>query len=308
MPAPEHIQQFLDQVKRVVLGKEEMVETIAVVLLSEGHVLIEDVPGTGKTVLSHAVAKALGLPFKRIQMTPDLLPSDLAGSNVLDVKTGQFTFHPGPLFASVVLADEINRATPKTLSAMLEAMEEGQVTVDGTTHPLPKPFLVIATQNPVEHEGVFPLPYAQVDRFAARVDLGYLTRETEMRMLADQALAHPLESVEPVMDQALLLELIAQARAVHESEAVRGYVVDLAAATRHGDGVMVGASSRGAISLSRAARARAWIHGRDHVLPDDVKALAVIVLGHRVIDATGSSRYGPDRVREVVREIPVPVP
>ncbi|MBC8514531.1 AAA family ATPase [bacterium] len=298
----------MDQVNKVVLGKKDEVALITTILLAEGHILIEDVPGTGKTVLSKALAIGLGLPFRRIQMTPDLLPSDLTGGTVLNRETGTFSFREGPLFASVVLADEINRASPKTLSAMLEGMEEGSITVDGETHVLPKPYLVMATQNPVEHEGVFPLPYAQIDRFSARIELGYLPREVETKMMEDQQLGHPIEEMKPLLSKAEVDQQIAGARALYESEVIRGYIVDLVRATRTLEGVSVGASSRGALALSRAARARAWIQGRDLVLPDDVQALAVAVLGHRILDRAGSAVDGPDRVRDLLQTIRVPVP
>ncbi len=306
MSNQKKIKSLLEKLNKVIFGKKNEIELITTVLLAEGHVLIEDVPGTGKTVLAKAVSTALGLDFKRIQMTPDLLPSDLTGSTVMKLDRSGFDFSEGPLFSSVVLADEINRASPKTLSAMLEAMEEKQITVDGTTRILPDPFLVIATQNPVEHEGVFQLPCAQLDRFAARVTLGYVSRDIEVDILNSQNTTHPLENLKPQIDSKRVKECIKEAREVHISEVIQKYIVEIVRETRK-QNTFIGASTRGAIVLSRVARSKAWVEGRDYVLPDDVKSLAIPVLAHRMIDESGSFDRSEDEIKEILSRIPAPI-
>ncbi|HXF73647.1 MAG TPA: MoxR family ATPase [Actinomycetota bacterium] len=297
-------------VERVVRGKEREIRLALVALVAEGHVLIEDVPGVGKTMLAKAIARSIDCSFRRIQFTPDLLPSDITGVNVFNQERGDFEFKPGAIFANIVLGDEINRASPKTQSALLESMEERQVTVDTVTYQLGTPFMVIATQNPIEHEGTYPLPEAQLDRFMMRLSLGYPDLEVEADILSTHGASSPLEEIEPVADAPAVAEMIAQARLVHVAPAVRRYIVDLVDATRrHGD-LYLGASPRASIMLLRAARALAASRERDYVIPDDVKELAVPVLSHRVIvtaDAMMGGRSGPQVVREVLEETPVPV-
>jgi MoxR-like ATPase len=297
-------------VERVVRGKEREIRLALVALVAEGHVLIEDVPGVGKTMLAKAIARSIDCSFRRIQFTPDLLPSDITGVNVFNQERGDFEFKPGAIFANIVLGDEINRASPKTQSALLESMEERQVTVDTVTYQLGTPFMVIATQNPIEHEGTYPLPEAQLDRFMMRLSLGYPDLEVEADILSTHGASSPLEEIEPVADAPTVAGMIAQARRVHVAPAVRRYIVDLVDATRrHGD-LYLGASPRASIMLLRAARALAASRERDYVVPDDVKELAVPVLSHRVIvtaDAMMGGRSGPQIVREVLEETPVPV-
>jgi MoxR-like ATPase len=270
-------------------------------LLSEGHVLVEDVPGVGKTVLAKALARSLELRFQRVQFTPDLLPADVTGVNVFDRPTGSFRFRPGPVFANVLLVDEINRASPKTQSALLEAMQETQVTVDGETHVLDRPFLVVATQNPVEYEGTYPLPEAQLDRFAVRMAIGYPPDAEEARMLAEQTTEPPLEHLRPVADHAELLEAIEAVRRVHVEESMNRYVVALLRHTRESRRLALGGSPRSGISLLRLAKARALTEGRDFVVPEDVQALAQPVLGHRLILAPEARATGVTAT-EVVAE------
>ena len=278
--------------------------------LAEGHVLVADVPGVGKTALARALARSLDLTFARLQFTPDLLPSDVTGVNVFDQQAAAFRFRPGPLFAHVVLVDEINRATPKTQSALLEAMQETQVTVDGETHPLARPFLVIATQNPVEYEGTFPLPEAQLDRFAVRMSVGYPPLVEEARMLAEQTTEPPLEHLRPVAGAADVRAAIVAARGVYVEESVARYVVALLRHTRASDSLALGASPRAGISLLRLAKARAAADGRDYALPDDVKALAEPVLAHRLLlspQARTVAVTPAEAVREALEHTPVPV-
>jgi len=297
-------------VERVVRGKEREIRLALVALVAEGHVLIEDVPGVGKTMLAKAIARSIDCSFRRIQFTPDLLPSDITGVNVFNQERGDFEFKPGAIFANVVLGDEINRASPKTQSALLESMEERQVTVDTVTYQLGTPFMVIATQNPIEHEGTYPLPEAQLDRFMMRLSLGYPDLEVEADILSTHGTTSPLEEIEPVADAPAVAEMIAQARRVHVAPAVRRYIVDLVDATRRHDDLYLGASPRASIMLLRAARALAASRQRDYVVPDDVKELAVPVLSHRVIvtaDAMMGGRSGAQVVREVLEQTPVPV-
>ena len=268
-------------------------------LLAEGHVLVEDVPGVGKTVLAKALARSLELSFHRVQFTPDLLPADVTGVNVFDRQSGAFRFRPGPVFANVVLVDEINRASPKTQSALLEAMQETQVTVDGATHALERPFLVIATQNPIEYEGTYPLPEAQLDRFAVRMTIGYPPHADEARMLAEQTTEPPLDHLEPVATREELSAAIDAARAVHVEEALNRYVVAILRHTRANDRIALGGSPRSGIALLSLAKARALVDGRDFVVPDDVRALAVSVLAHRLILAPEARATGVT-VEEVV--------
>jgi MoxR-like ATPase len=279
-------------------------------LLAEGHVLVEDVPGVGKTVLAKALARSLELSFHRVQFTPDLLPADVTGVNVYDRQSGAFRFRPGPVFASVLLVDEINRASPKTQSALLEAMQETQVTVDGTTHALERPFLVIATQNPVEYEGTFPLPEAQLDRFAVRMTIGYPPQAYEARMLAEQTTSPPLDHLRPVAGHAEVLAAIAAARQVHVESSVTQYIVSLLRHTRAASRLALGASPRSGIALLSLAKARALVEGRSFVLPEDVQALLVSVLAHRLIlapEARATGVTADELVSAALDETPVPL-
>ena len=294
-------------VERVIVGKSREVRLTLVALLCRGHLLIEDVPGTGKTMLAKAVARSLGCSFRRIQFTPDLLPSDVTGLSIYNQKTQEFEFRPGPIMAQVVLADEINRATPKTQSALLESMEEHQATIDGTTYQMPEPFLVIATQNPIEYEGTFALPEAQLDRFMLRIRLGYPSLADEQTILEEQKITHPLEDLREVLDVADLMALQAAVREVFVDPSVADYIVRLVNATRTHPDVYLGASPRGSLALYRTGQALAALAGRDYVIPDDIKALAEAALAHRLIIKTSSSMHDIDP-RQVVAELLNSVP
>ena len=296
-------------VQTVISGKPETVRLALTVLLAGGHLLIEDVPGVGKTMLAKSLARALGCSVRRIQFTPDLLPGDVVGVSVFNRETRDFEFKPGAVFANIVVGDEINRASPKTQSALLECMEEGQVTVDGTTYLLGRPFMVLATQNPAEMEGTYPLPEAQRDRFMARVHMGYPDRGAEIAMLQSHGAADPLEEVSAVTDAGEVRDMIAAVREVYVSPAIDAYVVDLVGATRSHPQVRLGASPRAALHLLRASRASAALSGRAHVLPDDVQRLAAPVLAHRLVLTTDAhlARTGPeDIVAEIVARVPLP--
>lgn len=275
--------KVIDNVETVIVGKRKAIELFMVALLCEGHVLIEDVPGTGKTMLARAIAASLGGAFKRVQCTPDLLPNDVTGVSVFNQKNGEFEFRPGPVFVNILLTDEINRATPRTQSALLEAMQEQQVTVDGITHPLPRPFLVIATQNPVEYEGTFVLPEAQLDRFLMRISVGYPSHEDEKLILTNLQREHPISKIKQVVDGLLLPELQRQVWEVHVDETIQDYIVRLVAATRDNSDVALGGSPRASLALFKTAQALAALSGRDHVIPDDVKYLVPFTLAHRLI-------------------------
>ncbi|MGB3304715.1 MAG: MoxR family ATPase [Thermomicrobiales bacterium] len=303
------VETTTDNVERVIIGKRHEVELVLVALLCRGHVLIEDVPGVGKTVLTKAIARSIGSSFKRIQFTPDLLPSDVTGVNVFNQQRGTFEFRPGPVVAQMVLADEVNRATPKTQSALLEAMEEAQITVDGVTHPLPHPFIVLATENPIDYEGTFPLPEAQLDRFLLRLSLGYPGRVGELEMLDRQFRRHPLADLQQVVDVSDLVRAQEATTAIHVAQPVREYIVSLVEATRLHDDVFLGASPRGSLALFNASRAWAGIRGRDFVTPDDVKLLAEPTLAHRIIVSPGARMRGIESrqiVRELLASVPVP--
>lgn len=293
----------------VIEGKDEVLRTAVTVLLAEGHLLVEDVPGVGKTMLAKSMARAIDCQVSRVQFTPDLLPSDITGVSVFNQDTRSFEFRKGAIFANIVVGDEINRASPKTQSALLESMEERQVTVDGTTYPLPAPFLVMATQNPIEMEGTYPLPEAQRDRFMARLSMGYPAASAEMSMLAHHGGSNPLDSLEPVTDAAQVHRQIVAIRSLHVSTALHRYVVDLVTATRNSKSLRLGASPRAGLQLLRAARTHAALAGRDFVLPEDVQAMAVPVLAHRVL-LTGEAHLGrrtaADVIDETLRATPVP--
>jgi len=304
-------EKVVANVERVIIGKHQEVRLALVALLCRGHLLIEDVPGTGKTVLAKAIARSLGCSFRRIQFTPDLLPSDVTGLSIYNQKTQEFEFKPGPIMAQVVLADEINRATPKTQSALLESMEEHQATIDGVTYPMPDPFLVIATQNPIEYEGTFALPEAQLDRFMLRIRLGYPEPLEEVVILDEQKRAHPLDELDEVCPVEELKGLQAQVREVYVDSSVSDYIVRLVNATRLHPDVYLGASPRGSIALYRAGQALAGLLGRDYVIPDDVKALAEPALAHRLIIKTSSSIHDVSAaqvVRELLDSVPVEAP
>jgi len=302
-------QKITDNVEKVIVGKHDAVQLTVIALLCQGHVLIEDVPGTGKTMLAKSVARSLGCSFRRIQFTPDMLPSDVTGVSVFNQKTREFEFRPGPVLAQIVLTDEINRATPKTQSALLEAMEERQITVDGVTYAMEQPFLVLATQNPIEYEGTFPLPEAQLDRFMLRIGLGYPESRDEMTMLDRQQHNHPVNRLEQVVSRDELVAAQARIKDVYLDDLVKEYIVKLVNATRKHPDVYLGASPRGSIALYRTGQARAAVLGRDFVIPDDIKALAAATLAHRLIISPSARIKNVDPravVQEVLDSTPVP--
>ncbi|GJM41407.1 MAG: ATPase [Ardenticatenaceae bacterium] len=300
---------IVENVENVIVGKRSAVQLTVLGLLCQGHILIEDVPGVGKTVLAKSLSKSVGCKFQRIQFTPDMLPSDVTGVSVFNQKTLEFEFRPGPIHSQIVLVDEINRATPKTQSALLEAMEEKQVTVDGTTYPLEVPFMVLATQNPIEYEGTFPLPEAQLDRFLLRIQLGYPSKDQEIDILNRQQFNHPIESIKQVVSVEELLEVQTAVKEVYIDNLVKEYIVEVVRRTREHPDVYLGSSSRGALALYRLCQARAAMFGRDYVLPDDVKALAIASLSHRIIvgPAARIKDIEPDAiVQDILDKVPVP--
>jgi MoxR-like ATPase len=300
---------LISNLEKVIVGKRQPIELIVIGLLCQGHVLIEDVPGVGKTVLARSLAKSLGCSFNRLQFTPDMLPSDVTGVSIYDQSKRVFEFRPGPIFAQVVLVDEINRATPKTQAALLEAMEERQVTVDGKTHPLPSPSMVLATQNPIEYEGTFPLPEAQLDRFLLRVRLGYPNSNDEIEILNRQQLRHPIETLRSVIKVPELKEAMEKIKKVYVSDAIKHYLVELTNRTRQNVDVYLGASPRGSLALFRTGQVAAALAGREYVLPDDIKRMAVPVLAHRVIvgPAARLRELSAEKiVQEILENSPVP--
>ena len=305
----EFSEKIIKNIEKVIIGKRNAIEKVVINLLGQGHLLIEDVPGTGKTMLARSLATSIGGSFNRIQFTPDMLPSDVTGVSIFNQVSREFEFRPGPIMAQVVLADEINRATPKTQAALLEAMSEQQITVDGITHKLPSPFMVLATQNPIEYEGTFPLPEAQLDRFFMRARIGYPDFDAEMSVLNSQQFKHPLEDLQTVASVDEALKMQAKVREVHVADSMRYYIVDLTRKTRNHTDSYLGASTRGSLALFRASQAKAALEGRDYVLPDDVKGLAQACLAHRVIlgpaarlrDVTSDAL-----VDEIIKSVPVP--
>jgi MoxR-like ATPase len=303
------VQRVIANVEKVIVGKGEAVAFSLIAVICHGHVLIEDVPGVGKTVLTKAIARSIGCSFKRIQFTPDLLPSDVTGTSIFNQKTSNFEFRPGPIIAQIVLADEINRATPKTQSALLEAMEESQITVDGVSYRLPEPFMVMATQNPIEYEGTFPLPEAQLDRFMMNISIGYPKAIDEMNILDSHQHHHPLEDLSQIMTAEELVLIQQQVRNIHVDPTVREYIVSIANATRNHANIYLGSSPRGSLSLFRASQALAAMHGRSYVIPDDVKLLARPTLAHRII-VTPAARVrsvtSTAILEEILQIVPVP--
>ena len=307
----QKIQMLIRNIESTIMGKRESIKYVLVGLLAHGHVLIEDVPGVGKTMLARALAKSIDCCFKRIQFTPDLLPSDVVGVSIFDQKINEFKFHPGPLFANIILADEINRTTPRTQSALLEAMNDFQITVDGFTHPLPSPFMVLATQNPIEYSGTYTLPEAQLDRFLLRVSIGYPDRDSERTMIKSQRLSHPIDALLPVVTAQEIVQLQEQVKMVALDDALVDYTLEIAARTRSHKNLTLGVSPRGCLMLCRAAQALALMEDRKYCVPDDIKRLASPVLAHRIIEKgrdAGASRKDSDAIlMEILDEIPVPI-
>ncbi|MEN8097832.1 MAG: MoxR family ATPase [Chloroflexota bacterium] len=301
--------KIIENVGNVIIGKDQEIELTVIGLLAQGHLLIEDVPGVGKTVLAKTLSRSIGCTFRRIQFTPDMLPSDVTGVSVFNQKTREFEFRPGPIHAQIVVTDEINRATPKTQSALLEAMEERQVTVDGVTYPMDRPFLVLATQNPIEYEGTFPLPEAQLDRFLLRITLGYPGKEDEIKILESQQYSHPVDSVEQVVSVEELIEAQNGIKDIYVDPQIKSYATELVRQTRKHPDVYLGASPRGSLALFRAGQALAAIRGRDYVIPDDLKALATAALAHRIIIGPAARIKDISSIAivdEIIKGVPVP--
>ncbi len=308
LEAHKLVQTICDNVEKVIIGKRHAIELALIAFLSQGHLLIEDSPGVGKTMFARSLAKSFGTKFKRIQFTPDLLPGDITGVSIYNQKTGMFEFHQGPILANIVLADEINRATPKTQSALLECMEEHQITVDGTTYQMPHPFHIIATLNPLEYEGTFPLPETQLDRFIIRMDLGYPSVADEITIMERQQYKHPIESLGQVVEESDLTLIQESVKTIFVNQLVKEYIASVVEATRHHSAIHLGASPRGSLSLFRTCQARALILGRDYVIPDDVKALAEPVLAHRLVVSLSNNGYdakGHEVIAEILEKVPV---
>jgi MoxR-like ATPase len=302
-------EKVIANVEKVIVGKHNEVQLTLLALLCQGHLLIEDVPGVGKTMLAKSIARSIGCTFRRIQFTPDMLPSDVTGVSVFNQKTREFEFRPGPVMAQIVLTDEINRATPKTQSALLEGMEERQVTVDGTTYPMARPFLVLATQNPIEYEGTFPLPEAQLDRFMMRISLGYPSPEDEITMMDSQQYVHPIEEIGQMVDVEELVEAQETSKDIYIDDSIKEYIVAVVGETRKHPDVYLGASPRGSLALYKTSRARAAQMDRDYVIPDDIKALAQVTLSHRLIISPSARIKNVDPkavVEEIISSVPVP--
>ncbi len=301
--------ELIRNVEKVIVGKHDQIELTIIALICQGHLLIEDVPGVGKTVLAKSIAKSIGCIFKRVQFTPDLLPSDVTGVSIYNQKTSEFEYRPGPVISQILLADEINRATPKTQSSLLEAMEERQVTVDAVTYKLPRPFIVLATENPIEYEGTFPLPEAQLDRFLMRLSLGYPSKHDEVQILDGQRKVHPLSEISQVVGADELEALQESVKEIYVDGSVKEYIVNIVSATRHHDEVYLGASPRGSLALYRTVQALAGLRDRDYVIPDDVKYLAEHVLAHRLI-VSPAARLRNVEARSIVQDIlgTIPVP
>jgi len=302
--------KILENIEKVIVGKSSIIQLAVIGLLSQGHCLIEDVPGVGKTMLARSLAKSVDLVFKRIQFTPDMLPSDITGITFYNQKDQVFEYRPGPVFTQILLADEINRATPKTQSALLEAMEEKQITVDGVTHILPQPFMVLATQNSIEYEGTFPLPEAQIDRFMLKIHIGYPGGRDEMEILNMQKIEHPIENLNPVVSSEELVNIQKMIRHVDVSDQVRKYIVEIVSATRNHEDIYLGVSPRGSLGLFRTAQTRASIQGRDYVTPDDIKAMLIPVFAHRIIiNPSGRIKKisAEQLLMEILAAIPIPV-
>jgi len=309
----EKIKEFSERVishlEKVIVGKRATLEQVVIGLLCQGHLLIEDVPGVGKTMVARSLACTLGGTFRRIQFTPDMLPSDVTGVSIFNQNSREFEFRPGPIMGQIVLADEINRATPKTQSALLEAMEERQISVDGITHHLPVPFMVLATQNPIEYEGTFPLPEAQLDRFLMRIRLGYPSMYEEINIMQQQQIRHPIETLESIISVEEVISMQNAVKEIFVSQAIKRYIVEITRATRESPDIYLGASPRGSLGLFRTGQARAAIYGRDYVLPDDVKALSEFVLSHRILvdPATRLKNISAETiVQEILKLLPVP--
>ncbi len=307
-PVAQLADRIIGNIETVIIGKRERIEYLLVALLARGHVLVEDVPGTGKTMLARSAAASMDLTFTRVQCTPDLLPNDIVGVGVYNQRTGEFEFRPGPVFTNILLADEINRATPRTQAALLEAMQERQVSAEGQTRPLPDPFMVIATQNPVEFEGTFPLPEAQLDRFLIRMPVGYTTEEEEIQLLRNLRKEHPIDSIGPVVDGAELQPLYDLVTDVHVDVTLEEYIVDIVRATRQNLEIAVGASPRGSLALYKSSQALAAIRGRDYVIPEDIKEMAPLTLPHRLIIKPESllrGRTAEAILAEILQEVPL---
>jgi MoxR-like ATPase len=309
----EHVRQVAERiganVNRVIVGKTWEVRLSLIALICQGHILIEDIPGVGKTMLAKSIAKSVGCSFRRIQFTPDMLPSDITGVSVFNQKNQEFEFRPGPVMAQIVLTDEINRATPKTQSALLEAMEERQVTVDGVTYPMPHPFQVLATQNPIEYEGTFPLPEAQLDRFLIRISLGYPAKADEITIMDAQRKVHPIEAIDQVVTAEELQAVQEEVKDIFIDDKIKEYIVNLVDATRHHGDIYLGASPRGSLALYRTSQVQAALEGRDYVIPDDIKTLAEVALAHRLIISPSARLKGVDSravVQDILETVPVP--